>query len=95
MTRIRTHPGEVLKQEFLLPFKMSARQLAQAIDIPANRLTEIIRGNRAITSDTALRLAQAFGTSAEFWMNLQVGHDLSVTAKAEKHKLKKIRPIAA
>ncbi len=95
MTRIKTHPGEVLKQEFLIPFNMSARKLARAIDIPANRLTEIIRGKRGITSDTALRLAQAFGTSAEFWMNLQVGHDLSVTARAEKSQLKKIKVIAA
>lgn len=95
MIRIKTHPGEVLKAEFLIPFNMSARKLALAIDIPANRLTEIIRGNRGITSDTALRLARAFGTSAEFWMNLQVGHDLSVTVKAEKNNLKKIKHIAA
>lgn len=95
MTRIKTHPGEILKEEFLIPFGVSARQLARAIDIPANRLTEIIRGNRGITADTALRLSRIFGTTAEFWMNLQMGYDLSVTAKAEVQELKKIKAIAA
>ena len=95
MTRIKTHPGEILKEEFLIPFGVSARQLALAIDIPANRLTEIIRGNRGVTADTALRLSRIFGTTAEFWMNLQMGYDLSVTAKAEAQELKKIKTIAA
>ena len=95
MTRIKTHPGEILKEEFLVPFGVSARQLALAIDIPANRLTEIIRGNRGVTADTALRLSRIFGTTAEFWMNLQMGYDLSVTAKAEARELKKIKTIAA
>jgi addiction module HigA family antidote len=95
MTRIKTHPGEILKEEFLIPFGVSARQLVLAIDIPANRLTEIIRGNRGITADTALRLPRIFGTTAEFWMNLQMGYDLSVTAKAEAQELKKIKTIAA
>ncbi|PCJ33547.1 MAG: addiction module antidote protein, HigA family [Alphaproteobacteria bacterium] len=95
MTRIKTHPGEILKEEFLVPFGVSARQLAFAIDIPANRLTEIIRGNRGVTADTALRLSRIFGTTAEFWMNLQMGYDLSVTAKAEARELKKIKTIAA
>ncbi|MCF8474917.1 MAG: HigA family addiction module antidote protein [Emcibacter sp.] len=95
MTRIKTHAGEVLKEEFLIPLNISARQLALAIDIPANRLTEIIRGNRSITADTALRLSRIFGTTAEFWMNLQMGYDLSVTAKAEANELKKIKTIAA
>lgn len=95
MTRIKTHPGEILKEEFLIPFGVSARQLVLAIDIPANRLTEIIRGNRGITADTALRLSRIFGTTAEFWMNLQMGYDLSVTAKAEAQELKKIKTIAA
>jgi len=95
MTRIKTHPGEILKEEFLIPLGISARQLALAIDIPANRLTEIIRGNRGVTADTALRLSRVFGTTAEFWMNLQMGYDLSITAKAEARHLKKIKTIAA
>lgn len=95
MARIKTHPGEVLREEFLIPLEMSARKLAQDINIPANRITEIARGNRNVTADTALRLARYFGTSAEFWMNLQVGYDLSTTEAEEKNQLSKIKPVAA
>lgn len=77
MTRIHTHPGEIIKEEFLVPSGMSARRLAAALGIPGNRLTEIIRGRRGVTADTAHRLAAYFGTTPEFWMNLQAGHDLS------------------
>jgi addiction module HigA family antidote len=69
-------PGEVLEEEFMLPMMLSARALARAIGVPPNRITEIIRGERAITADTALRLSRRFGVSAEFWMNLQTAHDL-------------------
>ncbi|MFN8996230.1 MAG: HigA family addiction module antitoxin [Pseudomonadota bacterium] len=69
-------PGEVLEQEFMLPMTLSARALARDIGVPPNRITEIIRGERAITADTALRLSRRFGVSAEFWMNLQTAHDL-------------------
>jgi addiction module HigA family antidote len=69
-------PGEVLREEFLTPLGISARALARDIDVPANRVTEILNGERAITADTALRLANRFGVSAEFWMNLQSAHDL-------------------
>ena len=75
--RIRTHPGEVLREEYLEPLGMSARTLAEAIGVPANRLTEIIRERRAVTADTAIRLGKYFGTDARFWINLQVAHDLS------------------
>ena len=75
--RIRTHPGEVLREEYLQPLGMSARALAEAIGVPANRLTEIIRERRAITADTAIRLGKYFGTDPRFWINLQVAHDLS------------------
>ncbi|MFC7048950.1 HigA family addiction module antitoxin [Emcibacter nanhaiensis] len=92
MTRITTHPGEILKEEFLVPMELSARQLALAIDIPANRITEILRGRRSVTADTALRLARYFNTSAEFWMNLQVAHDLSKAAAESKKELKRIKP---
>jgi addiction module HigA family antidote len=77
MPRIRTHPGEVLREEFLLPLGMSARTLASALGVPANRLTEIMRGERDVTADTALRLARYFGGDARFWLNLQTAHDLS------------------
>ena len=75
--RIRTHPGEVLREEYLRPLGMSARALAEAIDVPANRLTEIVRERRGVTADTAIRLGKYFGTDARFWINLQVAHDLS------------------
>jgi addiction module HigA family antidote len=74
---IRTHPGEVLREEFLKPLGMSARALAEAIDVPANRLTQIVRERRGVTADKAIRLGKYFGTDARFWINLQVAHDLS------------------
>ena len=80
--RIRTHPGEVLREEYLKPLGLSARALAEAIGVPANRLSEIVRERRGITADTALRLGRYFGTDAWFWINLQVAHDLS-KAEAE------------
>ncbi|MBR0847052.1 HigA family addiction module antidote protein [Bradyrhizobium diazoefficiens] len=75
--RITTHPGEILNEEFLKPLGMSARALAQALRVPSNRITAIVNGQRAVTGDTALRLAHYFGTSAEMWINLQAMHDLS------------------
>jgi addiction module HigA family antidote len=75
--RIRTHPGEVLREEYLKPLGMSARALAEAIGVPPNRLSEIVRERRGITADTALRLGRYLGTDALFWINLQVAHDLS------------------
>ena len=77
MPRIRTHPGELLKHEYMLPLALSARALAQELGVPANRLTEIIRGRRDITADTAIRLARYFRTDPRFWMNMQAAHDLS------------------
>jgi len=79
--RITTHPGEMLKEEFLMPLGMSANALALALRVPANRITAIVNGERSVSADTALRLARYFGTSAELWMNLQSMHDLS---KAQK-----------
>jgi addiction module HigA family antidote len=77
MARIRTHPGEVLREEYLEPLGLSARALAEAIGVPPNRLTEIVAERRAVTADTAIRLARYFGTDARFWLNLQMAHDLS------------------
>ncbi|WP_407523281.1 HigA family addiction module antitoxin [Methylobacterium oryzisoli] len=77
MPRIRTHPGEILLEEFLKPFGISARQLAEAIDVLPNRVSEIVRERRGITADTALRLGRYFDTSAQFWINLQAAHDVS------------------
>ena len=80
MARGRTHPGEVLREEFLGPLGMSARALAKAIDVPANRITEIMRGERDVSADTAIRLGRYFGTDPRFWLNLHAGHELSVAA---------------
>ena len=77
MPRVRTHPGEVLKEEFLVPLSMSAHELAEAIGVPANRISDIVRERRSVTADTALRLADQFGTTPQFWLNLQMAHDLS------------------
>lgn len=81
MARIRTHPGEVLGEEFLGPLELSARALGEAIGVPANRISEIVRGRRDVTADTAIRLGRYFGTDPRFWLNLQTAYDLSV-AKA-------------
>jgi len=87
--RIRTHPGEVLKEEFMAPLELSANRLAIDLAVPATRIGEIIRTDkpRAITADTALRLARYFGTTPAFWMNLQAAYDLS---KAEVEKGREI-----
>lgn len=82
MTRIRTHPGEVLREEFLVPLGLSANGLGREIAVPANRVSEIVRGRRDVTADTAIRLGRRFGTTPQFWLNLQDAHDLS-KAEAE------------
>ena len=85
MARIRTHPGEVLREEFMKPLNLSANALALSLRVPATRIGEIIRDPskgrekpRAVTADTAIRLARYFGTTPEFWLNLQSAYDLSV-----------------
>ena len=85
MTRIRTSPGEVLREEFMVPLRLSANALALALRVPATRIGEILRVDkpRAITADTAIRLSRYFGTTPEFWLNLQDNYDLSVAL--EKH----------
>ena len=72
------HPGEILAEEFLVPLGVSQYRLAKDIGVPARRINEIVHGLRGISADTALRLARFFGTSAEFWMNLQARFDLEV-----------------
>jgi antitoxin HigA-1 len=70
------HPGEILREEYLVPMAMSAHALALALRVPAPRINEIVRERRAITPDTALRLARYFGSTPQFWMNLQTSYDL-------------------
>jgi addiction module HigA family antidote len=76
-------PGEILLEEFLLPMAVSQNRLARDIDIPVSRVSDIVRGKRAISADTALRLGEYFGTSAEMWMNLQSDHDLRVARRGK------------
>ena len=75
------HPGEVLREEFLQPMGLTAHALAMALQVPAPRINDIVRERRAVTVDTALRMAKYFGTSAEFWMGLQTDFDMA-TARA-------------
>ena len=72
------HPGEILLEEFLLPLGLSQYRLAKDVSVPPRRINEIVRGTRAVTADTALRLARYFGTSDRFWLNLQSRFDLEV-----------------
>jgi addiction module HigA family antidote len=94
--RITTHPGEVLVEELLQPIGLTFYAAAMDLHVPANRRGAIVKGARAVTPDTALRLARYFGTSAEFWLNLQTLHDLT-RAKAELGKTieREVRPRAA
>ena len=93
MPRVRTHPGEILREEYLLPLGLSARALAKSLGVPANRITEIMRGDRDVTADTAIRLARYFRTDPRFWLNLQTAHDIS-KAQAE-HDYSKVGPRTA
>ena len=77
------HPGEILRDEFLAPLAISQYRLAKDVSVPPRRINEIVRGTRAVSADTALRLARYFGTSEGFWLNLQAGYDLEV----EKERL--------
>lgn len=72
------HPGEILRDEFLIPLSISQYRLAKDINVPARRINEIVHGKRGITADTALRLARYFGSSERFWLNLQTRYDLEV-----------------
>ncbi len=85
------HPGEILREEFLIPFGLSAHALALALQVPAPRINDIVRERRAITVDTALRLARFFGVSAEFWSGLQTDYDLAVARDALRDSLERIR----
>ena len=94
--RVTVHPGEVLSEEFLKPLGLSANALALALRVPATRIGAIIKAERAVTADTALRLARFFGTSPEFWLNLQGLHDLTKTLRESGAAIERdVRPRAA
>jgi antitoxin HigA-1 len=84
---VTTHPGVVLLEEFLKPLEISQNKLAMDIHVPATRIGEIVHGRRGITPETALRLARYFGTSAEFWLNLQQSYDLSKARIEEEERI--------
>lgn len=85
--RAPIHPGEILKTEFLDELNLTAYALAKALHVPTNRITGIVNGERAITAETALRLARFFGTTPEFWLNLQTHYDLTVASRREAKRI--------
>lgn len=82
------HPGDVLRHDFLEPLNLSAHALALALRVPANRITAILAGSRAVTADTALRLARHFGNSADFWLNLQKRYDLESAERSDGDRIR-------
>ena len=89
-------PGEILYEEFMQPLGISMNALARDLDVPPNRISEIVNGKRAVTADTALRLAKYFGTGAELWLNLQTDYDLRVVRREHGSKIEaRVRSRAA
>jgi antitoxin HigA-1 len=89
------HPGEILREDFLLPLELSEYRLAHDIGVPPRRINEIVKGKRGITADTALRLSRYFSWPAEVWLNLQAHYDRQTTESAMKPILDRIRPCSA
>ena len=90
------HPGETLREDFLKPLGMTVHHVAMELSVPATRVNDIVRGKRAITADTALRLARYFGTTPQFWMSLQANYDLELAQDARGPEIAdRIRPRAA
>jgi addiction module HigA family antidote len=88
------HPGEVLREEFMEPLGLSMNRLALDLHVPITRISEIVHERRAVTADTALRLGRFFGTSPEFWLNLQARHDLEIARDKKQAKVEReVRPI--
>ncbi|WP_019936373.1 HigA family addiction module antitoxin [Bordetella sp. FB-8] len=101
MTKIKNgmrpiHPGEVLREDYLVPLEMSANALAVALHVPATRIGEILHERRGITADTALRLARYFGGDAQSWLNMQQAYDLKIAEKKILPKItREVEPMAA
>lgn len=97
MNKLRAiHPGEVLREEFILPLGMSAHALAQALRVPAPRINDLVRERRGVTPDTALRLARYFATTPQFWLNLQASYDLKIAARSTGERItREVVPRAA
>ncbi len=88
------HPGEILREEFMKPMGISQNALALALHIPVTRIGEIVNERRSITADTALRLGRYFGTTSEFWMNLQTNYDLLITLKEREKEISLIQSVS-
>ncbi|MBK7735664.1 MAG: HigA family addiction module antidote protein [Chitinophagaceae bacterium] len=94
MTKLKNiHPGEILAEEFLIPFNITAYKLAKDIEIPQTRISEILKGNRRITADTALRLSKYFGNSAKFWLGLQNDFDIEAEMAVKGNRLQSIKAL--
>lgn len=90
--RIKTHPGEILNEEFLIPLGISSHYLSKQLNLSPSRIAEIIKGKRGITANTAIRLARFLGTSSQFWLNLQTEYDIS---KELQHNINEFNKIVA
>ena len=96
LQRAPLHPGEILREQFMADFGVSVNRLARDLRVPPTRISEIVNERRAITPDTALRLARYFGTTAEFWINLQTAHDLDIARTSMQRRIDAdVRPIVA
>ena len=93
-TKNLIHPGEILMEEFLKPMNITQNQLAMDIHVPAPRIYAIVKGSRAVSADTALRLGKYFGTGPEFWLNLQNNYDLCVAAAEARKEIEAIPELA-
>lgn len=83
------HPGEILKEDLMVPFELSINRIARDLRVPVTRMSEIVNGRRSITADTALRLARYFAMTPEFWMKLQAAYDLDVVTRASADQIKR------
>ena len=90
----RVHPGEILREEFLKPLKLSAYALAKGIRVPPPRVNDIVLEKRGITADTAVRLAKFFGTSEQFWLELQAAYEVNHVKTAQREELDRIKPLS-
>ena len=90
------HPGEILREDYLVPLNMSANALAKALNVPAPRINDVVRERRGITADTAMRIARYFGGDARSWLNLQAAYDLRLAERANAKRIEReIVPVAA
>ena len=88
------HPGEILREEYLAPLDLKPYTLAKKLAVPRTRIERLVTEQTPVTTDTALRLAKFFGTTPQFWMNMQAGYDIAIEAKAKMADLEKIEPLA-